>query len=129
MTLKMKMSDVVKLVANRVEGFIETSEFIEEREKSAYLEDATHLLAESDNGHQATRVAQGLDRIENGTQAFTRYLGQSRKIKDHASYAVIHGRFQQLFQLCSNWLADIAVGANDQYLVTGLGMNRHVENS
>lgn len=116
---------IVDLFANGIERFVEIIEFIEQSKKSAYFKNAADMFTDSDDGNQSVGIAQGLDRIENGAQAFARNLRQQRKLEHHVDHAVIHRRTQQLFKLCGDWLTDIAAGANDQYLITDFGMNRH----
>lgn len=123
--MRKETSLIVDLFANGIKRFVEIVEFIKQREKSAHFENTADMVTDSDDGNQAFGIAQGLDRIKDGAQAFARDLGQQRKLEHHAGHAVIHRRTQQLFKLCGDWLADIAAGANDQYLIADFGMNGH----
>ncbi len=117
--------DIVDLFANGIERFFETIEFIEQRKKSAYFKNAADMFTDSDDGNQSMGITQGLDRIENGAQAFARNLRQQRKLEHHVGHAFVNRGAQQLFKLCGDWLADIAAWANDHYLIADFGMNGH----
>jgi len=119
------ISVIVDLFANGIKRFVEIVEFIEQREKSADFENTADMVTDTDHGNEAFGIAQGLDRIKDGTQAFARDLSQQRKLEHHVDHAVIHRRTQQLFKLCGDWLTDITGGANDQYLIADFGMNGH----
>lgn len=123
--MKKNRSGIVDLFVNSIERFFEIVEFIQQREKSANLENAAYLIADADNSNQPIHLAQSLDGFKDGSQAFTRDLGQRRKLEHHVDHSLVHCGAQLFFKLYGHWLTDIATGSNDQYLIPNFGLNRH----